>query len=87
MKEIKQQYGEVKIGVEEIFWYDPNTIIVNVCSMCSRNDCPVPDKNIVSNCNSFIFVEIKPKISTDYRIIQGMTVSNNPIAYLSNCAS
>lgn len=86
---MNMEYGEIKVGVEEFFWYDPETEVSNICRMCARCNCPVPDRDIVSNCNSFIFVapEKEPKLATDWRIIQGMTVSNQPCAYMSSIAS
>lgn len=85
------EYGSIKVGVEEVFFYNPNAEVANICRMCSMDDCPVPDKDIVNNCNSFRFVapEKEPDIGTDWRIIQGMTVAVKPehFAYMANCAS
>ncbi len=82
-------FKEIKVGVEEKFFYDPNEIMLNVCSICARNkDCPVTCKDIVNNCNSYEWVKTEPNpIATNWRVIQGMTLSNNNHAYVSNCAS
>jgi hypothetical protein len=86
---MRAEYGNIKVGLEEIFFYDPNTEVTNVCRMCSMSDCPVPDKDIVSYCNSFKFVKIEeePKLTTEWRVVQGMTVCNDRFAYMSTIAS
>ncbi len=85
------QYGKVSVGVEEVFFYDPKGSRVNICTMCVRKDCSVPDKEIVLNCNSYRHPPPKVTdthdIATEYRIIQGMTLSNDNFAYVSNIAS
>jgi hypothetical protein len=81
-------FDEIKVGVEEIFFYDPHVLIMNICHLCARKkDCPVPDKDIVRNCNSYEWVETKTSPSIPWTIIQGMTLSNENHAYVSNCTS
>jgi len=81
-------FEEIKVGVEEKFFYDPHAPATNICTMCATERCPVPDKDIVRNCNSYEWVKFEPNpIATEWRVIQGMTLSNKNHAYVSNCAS
>ena len=85
---MKMKFSEIEVGIEEIFFYNPNKKVTNICSMCNRENCPVDCKDIVTNCNSYEYAGTKQdSIATDWRIIQGMTVTNNNFAYLHNCVS
>jgi hypothetical protein len=77
------KFGKIEVDVKEVFFYDPNKKITNICTMCDRKDCPVNCKDIVTNCNSYTLTE-KPVI-TDWMITQEMIIPNNNHAYVINC--
>lgn len=83
---MKMKFGEIEIGIEEKFFYDPHETITNICTMCSRKNCPVDCKDIVTNCNSYEYTGAQQN-STEWRVIQGIVVSNDNFGYVVNCTS
>jgi len=88
---MKQEYGNIKVGVEEYFFFDPNEEIATICSFCVRENCPVPDRTIVKNCNSYRHppqVTDAEGIKEEFRIMARMEIiSTHNFAYLANTAS
>lgn len=90
MKKVFGKFGKIEIGVEEKFFYDPDEIITNLCTMCGDfKKCPVTCKNIVISCNSYEFTAqvSAENIATQWRVTQGFVISSPGFAYLNNVAS
>ena len=64
------KFGEISVNVKEVFFYNPEDISMNVCGFCKRENCPVPNKEVVFGCDSLRWVSLSRHIEFhhDYKV-------------------